>query len=126
MAVHLQRTLAEKGDGLGDPVLVTVDAEGIPHTSMVRVALSDQADTLVVEPAPRTWPGCEAAGRNRVTLFWPPSRSGDHNLIVDGIAAADIGGTGLTVSSLRAVLHRRVPAPPGTETSCGWDCVPLE
>lgn len=32
------------------------------------------------------WPGCKAAGRRHVTLFWPPARSGDHNLIVDGIA----------------------------------------
>lgn len=117
---------AEKGDVLGDPILVTVGAEGVPHTSMVHVALADQPDTLVVEPVPRSWPGSEAAGQRHVTLFWPPARSGDHNLIVDGIATAAIGCESLSVSPTRAVLHRRVPAPPGATTACGWDCIPLE
>jgi hypothetical protein len=83
-------------------------------------------DTLVVEPIPRSWPSCEAAGRRHVTLFWPPARSGDHNLIVDGIATAVLGGESLSVSPTRAVLHRRVPAPPEATTACGWDCIPLE
>jgi hypothetical protein len=55
-----------------------------------------------------------------------PARSGDHNLIVDGIATAVLGGESLSVSPTRAVLHRRVPAPPEATTACGWDCIPLE
>jgi hypothetical protein len=117
---------AEKADVFGDPLLVTVGAEGVPHTSMVHVDWSDQPDTLVVEPVPRSWPGCEAADRRHVTLFWPPAHSGDHNLIVDGIATAVPGGGSLSVSPTRVVLHRRVPAPAGATTACGWDCIPLE
>lgn len=122
----LSQAYSELCDQLGPPLLVSVGPQGNPHCSFVSVSWSPDA-TLVIDPAPRGWPAADAAGHRTVSLVWPPAARGDYSLIVDGTATAlDGGGTDLLrLSPAKAVLHRRIPAPEGVTSQCGWDCVPI-
>jgi hypothetical protein len=108
-----------------DPYLVTVTSDAAPHCGTATVTWGASDGELTVAPVPRTWP--QTAGPRPVSLLWPPAEPGGYSLIVDGTGAYGQAGDGpaLTVTVTRAVLHRRDPAPAGSSSACGSDCLPL-
>ena len=121
------RLRAEIGSRPADPYLVTVTPDASPHCRTVTVAWGVPDGELTVAPVPRTWARAETAGYRQVSLLWPPAEPGGYTLIVDGTGTygqAD-GGPTLTVTVTRAVLHRRGPAPAGSSSPCGSDCLHL-
>ncbi len=106
---------------------MTVTSGAAPHCGTATVTWGASDGELTVAPVPRAWAQAEAAGYRQVSLLWPPAERGGYSLIVDGTGACGQAGDGpaLTVTVTRAVLHRREPAPAGSSSPCGSDCVPL-
>jgi hypothetical protein len=121
------RLRAEICSRSADPYLVTVTCDGAPHCGAASIAWGDSDREFTVAPVPRTWAHAEAAGHRQVSLLWPPAEPDGYSLIVDGAAACSQAGEepALTVTVTRAVLHRRRPAPAGSSSPCGSDCLPL-
>ncbi len=110
--------LADRIDAYGAVAYVlTVDADGRPHSVSVPVVL--EGDELVSQVGRTT--AANAAARPTVTYLWPPTaHDPSYALIVDGVAtvATDDDGTGvLRVAPTRAVQHRQADADP-TGPSC--------
>jgi hypothetical protein len=84
--------------------LVTVSAEGLPHTVSVRVGW-DEAD-LIVGAGRRT--AANVGHHPDVALLWPAPPGTGYSLIVDGRAVARAGEDGptLAIGPVAAVLHR--------------------
>ncbi|HZT64667.1 MAG TPA: pyridoxamine 5'-phosphate oxidase family protein [Acidimicrobiales bacterium] len=85
--------------------LVTVGADGCPHT--VSVTVSWNGDALVVGAGRRT--AENVAARPDVTLLWAAPPQGPYCLIVDGKAQA-AGDEALAIEPVGAVLHRLADA----------------
>ena len=115
----LRALVSERGPSA---YLVTVSAQGGPHTVYAPVAWDGGA--LVVEAGATT--AANAAARPRVSLLYPVRADGDHSLIVDGTAVVESGGglPRVRVTPTKAVLHRHGPSP-DPASACGADCVPL-
>jgi hypothetical protein len=99
--------------------LITVGGDNRPHTVMVTPVLAD--GTLDVgEVGDKT--AANIAGRDDVTVLWPPSQPGGYALMVDG--RAEPSAAGLRVIPVKALLHRKAHAgSPAAETGCLHDCV---
>lgn len=109
-----------------DPYLLTVTTENRPHCGSVTVRWAADGRRLIAA-APSSWPGSAASGYCRVSLVWPPPQPDGHSLIIDGDArtAPGAGEEMLAIHPTRAVLYRRGPGRPGTDTSCSSDCIPI-
>jgi Pyridoxamine 5'-phosphate oxidase len=119
MAPDLQTLARERSHAY----LVTVSADGAPHT--VYAPVRWERDGLVAEVGART--AANASARPAVAVLYPVRTDGDYSLIVDGTAAAveaDDGAQRLHVRPTRAVFHRP-GAPADPASSCGADCVPI-
>jgi hypothetical protein len=99
--------------------LLTVSDDGRPHAVAVTAELAD--GRLRADAGGRT--RANATARPEVSLVFPPAQVDGYSLIVDG--TADVDDTCVTVSPLRAVLHRPAPAPEPSDRGCGSDCVEL-
>ena len=119
MVRDLRALATERGPGA---YLVTVSAEGGPHT--VYTTARWDAGTFVAEAGATT--AANAAARPSVSLLFPVQTDGDYSLIVDGVAVVEPGegGARLRLRPTKAVLHRQGPSP-DPASSCGADCVPL-
>lgn len=103
------------------PYLVTVGADGRPHSVSVSVAW--ERDTLVAGAGNTTF--TNAVTRPLVSLVWPPSEVGGFSLIVDATAAAaEHRDRVLVLTPTSAVLHRTVPADSGSSVGAS-DCRPV-
>ncbi len=109
------------------------------HDYAYLVTVTTEANAHVVAVVPTVGEGvldigdlgrrsmANATTRPEVTLVWPPREVGGHSLIVDGQARAT-APDGITVTPLRAVLHRPVPrseSVPAPDGACGNDCIEL-
>ncbi len=86
------------------PYLLTVAPDQSPRVTSIAVAW--RGDVLVAGLGRRT--GANVRGNSAVALLWPAPSSGDHALIVDGVAAvedAPDGGTIVVIRPVKAVLH---------------------
>lgn len=110
----------------GDPYLLTVTAENRPHYGIVTVRW-DVADRRLLVAAPSSWLGSAESGYCQVSLIWPPPEPDGRSLIVDGDACStrDAGEKMLAIHPTRAVLYRPGQSRPGTDASCGSDCIPI-
>lgn len=115
--------LAQLADALADfafAYVITVGEDYRAHTVAVDPRLSEGAfDIDGVGNGTRRNVGAHPD----VTLVWPPREPGGYTLIVDGRGRLD--GDGVTVTPVRAVLHRPAAANTPTASGCGDDCVPL-
>jgi hypothetical protein len=101
--------------------LMTASERGAPHAVAVNAVL--QGGALVVDETGRRTRD-NAVQRPEVALVWPPQSESDYSLIVDGQAV--VAGGGLSITPLRAVLHRpTAPRQPATPGACGSDCVEI-
>lgn len=86
--------------------LITVSADGRPHTVSVNARWED--GTIVTAPGNRTV--ANAAARPLVTLLWPPIDDDGLTLLVDGAVvsavAPDDGDNRVAIRPSGAVLHR--------------------
>jgi hypothetical protein len=89
--------------------VVTVSDGGNAHVVSANVGFA--GDALVAAVGPTT--AANAERTSRVTLLWPAPAGADYCLIVDGEARVDRSGDDqrLSVSPVRAVLHRLSGAP---------------
>lgn len=92
--------------------LLTVSDDASPHAVAITPAIG--AGDITFEAGKRSC--ANALARPNVSLLWPPARSDDYSLIVDGTASVD--GSTIRIAPARAVRHR--PAPGG-----GSDCAPV-
>lgn len=100
----LADALARYGDSA---FLLTTSERGGPHAVAVRLSWDGKTLTTRAGKTSRS----NMALRSDVTLLWPPVDEDEYSLIVDG--AATVGGAGagesadgVSVTPLRAVLHR--------------------
>jgi hypothetical protein len=121
------RLRAEIRSRSAGPYLITVTSGAAPHCGTASVTWGASGRELTVTPVPRTWAQAEETGYRQVSLLWPPAEPGGYSLIVDGTGARGqaADSPALTVTVTRAVLHRREPAPAGSGSPCGSDCLPL-
>lgn len=113
--------LAQAIGRYGFVYLMTTNDDGSPHAVAVSVGIV--GDGLVVSAVGRRTRG-NALARPAIGLVWPPQRSDEYSLIVDGQAST--AGEGLRIKPTRAVLHRPAPSPaPKAPGACESDCVPL-
>lgn len=109
-----------------DPYLLTVTADNRPHCATVTVQW-DTSGRRLITAAPSSWPGSAESGYCQVSLVWPPPQPDGYSLIIDGDAATTASGGKqmIAIGPTRAVLYRRGPSLPGTDTSCSSDCIPV-
>lgn len=111
---------------LGDEVrcrpfcyILTVSDDGRPHAVAVSPELSGRH--LEAEAGSRT--RANASARPDVSLVFPPPQIDGYSLIIDGTARVD--GSSVSVTPLRAVLHRPAPSRGPADARCTSDCVEL-
>jgi hypothetical protein len=121
--VSLDKLRVEAARFGATPFLLTVSADGRPHSVSVSVAW--EGDALVATAGRRS--AANAAARPLVSLLWPPIEAGGYSLIVDGDGA--VSGSGdqarISVHPTRGVLHRPAASPTASAGGCSADCVPL-
>jgi hypothetical protein len=101
--VDLSRLREEVSNFGPAPYLITVTADGRPHTVAVGV---DWDDRLLYAGAGSTTM-VNVSERPAVSLVWPPITPGGYSLIVDGRASADQERERVLIEPIKAVLHRR-------------------
>lgn len=122
-------SLADLGDALAQRAsgyLLSGTETGRPH--ITHLSLAYHEGVFRSEVGART--AANVSARPAVALLWPPVEDGGYSLIVDGTATVEPPGDGeaphlVTVTPIKAVLHRPAPAPPGASASCASDCIPL-
>jgi hypothetical protein len=115
------RTLAEAISRYGrEAYLLTVAKDG-PHTSNVTIELRGGSIGCIVGVSTAR----NIAREPNVSLFWPPTETGDYALIVNGTAVSEHRPTGLTMAEItvtKSVLHRPGPKPDDSDGPCASDC----
>jgi hypothetical protein len=105
------------------PYLLTVAADGRPHSVSVSVAW--EGDELVAKCGSRTL--ANVAARPLVSLLWAPAEAGGYSLIVDGDGA--VRGEGddarAVIRPTKGVMHRPAAGPVPEGAPCSDDCKPL-
>jgi hypothetical protein len=122
---ELEAAMREYGSGY----LVTTGEDLRPHIAQLMFTM--EAGLLVCSAGRRS---CANGGINAdVALVWPPLEPGGYSLIADGRVAelpAGDGGGRLTITPLKAVLHRPAPAAVRDDDAkepgaCLSDCAPV-
>ena len=124
VAVSLERLQEETSRYCSPAFLLTVNADGRPHS--VALTASWSGDELVMAPGNSSV--ANAAARPLVSLLWPPFEPGGYSLIVDGVVSSVSSGdepNSLTLRPTKAVLHRSAATSDPDRGDCGSDCVPL-
>ena len=114
-------TLAEAISHYGREAYLLTVAEDGPHTSNVTIELRGGSIACTVGPS---------AARNimrkpNVSLFWPPTKSGDYALIVNGTATNEHQPAAVSTVEIiltKSVLHRQGPKPADSDGPCASDC----
>jgi hypothetical protein len=105
------------------PYLLTVAADGRPHS--VSVAIAWDGDELVARCGGRTL--ANVAARPLVSLLWAPTEAGGYSLIVDGDGV--VRGQGdearAIIRPTKGVMHRPAAGPAPEGAHCSDDCKPL-
>ncbi|HEY2775386.1 MAG TPA: hypothetical protein VGK20_15190 [Candidatus Binatia bacterium] len=105
------------------PYLLTVAADGRPHSVSVHVQWD--GDDLVAKCGGRSL--ANVAARPLVSLLWSPVEAGGYSLILDGDGS--VRGEGdesrAVIYPTRAVMHRPAQGPVPEGRSCSDDCVPI-
>jgi hypothetical protein len=105
------------------PYLLTVAADGRPHSVSVSVAWD--GDQLVAKCGGRTL--ANVAARPLVSLLWAPRETGGYSLIVDGDGS--VRGEGddarAVIRPTKGVMHRPATGPAPEGAPCTDDCKPL-
>jgi hypothetical protein len=105
------------------PYLLTVAADGRPHSVSVNIAW--EGDELVAKCGSRTL--ANVAARPLVSLLWAPAEAGGYSLIVDGDGA--VRGEGdharAIIRPTKGVMHRPAAGPVPEGAPCADDCKPL-
>ncbi len=105
------------------PYLLTVAADGRPHSVSVSVAWD--GDELVARCGGRTL--ANVAARPLVSLLWAPPEAGGYSLIVDG--EGWVRGEGddalVVIRPTKGVMHRPASGPVPEGAHCSDDCKPV-
>jgi hypothetical protein len=118
----LKRTINKYGT---TAYLVTANDDYHPH--ITHVAVSVQSNGLICKVGRKT--SLNAMARPSVAMLWPPKKSDDHSLIVDGsmqVTETPDGSFEGFFLPLSAILHRPASTPVNeVEDECASDCLPI-
>lgn len=103
-----------------DAFLLTISRSG-PHTSQVVVELQGNKVSCAIG----TSAAKNIASEPNVSVFWPPQEPGGYAIIVNGLATATNGASGVTTADItltKSVFHRAGPRQPDSNGPCASDC----